>query len=119
MIPATRIANIPSEMSWVERVRHVFTTWGTNATVVRVAASKPSCGHTRHESSDLVVVVVSGSVPIATGRGLQSGSRLPHTPVIPTKVGIHASLHRRFGEGVDSFRLRARGYLRGFRPAPE
>ena len=34
--------NIPSEMSFVERVRQVFITCGRNATVEQNAASKPT-----------------------------------------------------------------------------
>src|SRR3989338_4217827 len=40
--PLLNSANMPSEMSWVERVRQVFTTCGTKARVVSVPAIRPS-----------------------------------------------------------------------------
>src|SRR3990172_12283035 len=40
--PALKIPNIKPEMSCVERVRQIRTTWGRNATVVSVPATTPS-----------------------------------------------------------------------------
>ena len=40
--PTARIANMPHEISYADRVRRMRTTCGTNAMVVRAPASKPN-----------------------------------------------------------------------------
>ena len=40
-MPVVKTRNMTSEMSLVERVRHVLTTCGRNATVVQNAAARP------------------------------------------------------------------------------